>query len=541
MVAGALEKIKIARPSRKQNDRTHYGRDLTLDDVDRALRQAARGNMLMITDLGRETLRLDASTSGMLNKRLNRAGAIGWSVVANDGSGRSEYDHGRAKARAEFVRAQLLNIPHFRERLNDLRWSTWDNRALHETRWEVTTGAAVGDSKLYTGWRAAELNWVHPRRLSFGQDRTVVVTNDYDPGSGFDPKGYRVQDLPEKFVVSTPRLFCDYPELEGLSIRCQYWSFFKRLSARERVALMEIFAAPWRLAYSDGERPVNKDTMEAAFDTLVRMNSRNAAWLPHGTRAMFIQPDASSGMTHKDVIDHAVAELAKLIVGATGTSDAISTGLGSALGDVHLSEEDMIIATDLYMLADVIEHRLVSPIIELNYGPEELPYAPIFQFDVRGIIDRDKAHDRVAKALEIGIPLPVEQVYEMLGYRQPRDGEPVLQKVLDPETMGIPGAMPRVRIVYPIGGAPPPGELSMEPTEALGGALPPVSGALPPGPAPAPAPALPPRNGAVPSPDAPEDDGTHVTDERDPEDKKRKAPALPFASPSGLTDDSLED
>lgn len=531
-----LEKARYAKIDRRQNERIHYGRSVDLDVIDMALQRAARGNMLSVTDLGREALRLDGHLSGILNKRLNRAGAIDWNVVANDGSGRPDYDRGRARERADFVRAQLLQIPNFRDSLRDLSWAVWDNRACSEVAWSIGTGAEAGDSKLYVGFRPRELCWIHPRRLSFSQQRRVVITDDYDPGSGFLPKGFPVDELPEKFVVSTPRLFNDYPELEGLSIRSQYWSFFQRLGTRERIILVEVFGAPWRLAYSEGDDVgPSDDTMREAFGVLQTMSSRNAAWLPHGTKPFFFTPPAGSGQTHKELIEDARFVLSKLVLGQTSSTDAVPTGLGSSIADTQLTEEDLIIASDLRSTAGVIEHQLTDRIIELNYGPEELIYAPLFEFEIKGQVDRQNEADRLSKTLAMGVPVAVEEVYEVLGYRQPRQGEPVMMLVADDS--GIPGAAPRNRIVFAPGNAPPPGELAIEPAEAIKITTDDTD-AVPSPKTPGP-PALPPNPGVE---DPSVDQGPDDSPPEEPTVEAADKPGIivPYESPSGLTDADRE-
>lgn len=467
--AHTLEQILYGKNvPRSQNDRMHWGRSTDLNVIDAAIRQAAAGNMIGITDLGRESvLNLDGHTTGVVNKRLNRAGAIDWMVVANSGIGRQNYDHKRAQARADFCRAQLMRIPMFRERLMDLSWGTWDNRASLETRWEVGTGATAGDPKLATGWRAADLYWIHPRRLSYNQNRDVVVLDDgmeWSASRDFKPVGFRLDDIPEKFVISTPRLFNDYREREGLLVRCMYWSFFQRLGTRERLELMEVFGSPWRLVTSK-EKLANVEAIKESFQTVEEMTAKRAGWLAPGTEAEFVQPNANAGQVHKEVIDDARFVISKFVLGGVATTDAVSTGLGSTIGDVQLSEEDLIIAADLFQRAAVIEHRLLDVIIELNYGPAELEYAPEFKFNIRGVVDREKNAGALKSAVEVGVDVALEQAYDLLNLRVPRTNEPRLSLVTVQGDMGINETRPRV--VYPAGTAPAPGDLAIQPEEAL--------------------------------------------------------------------------
>lgn len=469
--AATLEQILYGdRVPRTQNARTQYGRGLDLDIIDKAIRSAASGNMVALTDLGREAvLSLDGHTTGVLQKRLNRAGAIDWMVVANSGIGQQNFDHGLASERADFVRAQLMRIPFFRERLMDISWSTWDNRAALETQWEIGRGSVAGDSNLATGWRSVDLHWIHPRRLSFDQNRDVVVMDEGTEGraTDFRPKGYRLDDNPEKFIISTPRLFNDYREREGLLMRCMYWSFFQRLGTRERLALMEIFGAPWRLVSSPDAMPTtlnNKAIMES-FKTIEQMSAKSAGWLAPGVVADFIQPDPGSGTVHKDVIEDARLVISKFVLGGTATTDVQATGLASNIGDVQLTEEDLIIAADLHQREGVIEHRLIDVIMELNYGPESLAYSPEFKFNIRGVNDREESGRVLKSALDTGVDVALEQAYELLQLRMPRDNEPRVSMVTVPGDMGV--DITRARIVYPVGKTPPPGDLALQPEEPL--------------------------------------------------------------------------
>jgi phage gp29-like protein len=492
--AHTLEQVLYGKNvPRSQNERAYHGRSVDLNVIETAIKQAAAGNMIAVTDLGREAvLGLDGHTAGVLNKRLNRAGAIDWMVVANSGIGRIGYDHERARARADFVRSQLMRIPYFRESLTDMAWSTWDNRSASEVRWEVGRGSTVGDSSLMTGWRAADLFWIHPRRLSYNQDRDVVVLDDgqeWSASRDFRPKGFRLDDIPEKFIISTPRLFNDYREREGLLLRVMYWSFFQRLGTRERLELMEVFGSPWRLVTSK-DKIANTEAIRESFETIEQMSARKSGWLVPGAEAEFIQPNAGAGQVHKEVIEDARYVISKFVLGGVATTDAVSTGLGSSIGDVQLTEEDMIIAADLFQRAAVIEHRLIDPMIELNYGPTELEYSPEFKFNIRGVTDIEKNGRALKSALDVGVDVPLEQAYEMMNIRQPRENEPRLSLVSVPSEFGQVETRPRT--VYPAGTAPAPGDLALQPEEALDV------------PTPAPgAPQLQPGQVTIPNPDDP--------------------------------------
>lgn len=535
-----------------EKQRRFFGKSLDMDAIDLAMRNAARGGMVQITDLGRESLVLDGHMTGLVQKRFGRGAAIDYQLSANDGLGQTDFDQGRAKAYSEFCARQLKGIPDFRERLTDLQWGVWDNRALLEIEWQVVSGREVGDSSLPIGWKVRKLHWIHPRRISYTQSRDLIVINPQRMGLDFATTGFLPDSIPEKFVGYTPRLFSDYAEREGLIWRAQYHSYFARAGTRERLSLMELFGAPWRVAYSDGDNPVNADSMKEAFRVLQRMSSRNAAWLPHGIKAQLWQPGQGSGVVHKEVIEDSRDILSKLILGSTGSTDSTPTGLGSSIGDAMLNDQDLIIASDLLRLAEKIQSALTDRIIEMNYGVLALPYAPEFGFDLEVLLNRGQEIANVKVAAEAGMRLPIEQVYKRTGYRIPRPNEPYITFVQQPSESGMPADPGRPMIVYPPGTAPPPGDLAIAPEEALhlGDDEPPAPSGTPPKPPAAPtvdpgegppAPPKPPKPPAPPGKPAP---GAAPKDPKAPPDDAEKKPSLsipmPFEAPSGLTEHERE-
>jgi len=323
-------------------------------------------------------------------------------------------------------------------------------------------------------------------------------------------------------------------------MRALYWSYFGRSGTRDRLTLMEIFAQPWRIAFSTGDKPANQDSVKDAFRVLQRMSGRNAAWLPPGVQAQIVQPGAGAGVVHKDIIEDSRFVLSKLVLGSTGSTDAIPTGLGSSIGDAMLNDQDLIIATDLLRLASKVEAALTDRIIEMNYGILALPYAPTFGFDLEVLLDRGKEIGNLKTATEAGLRIPIEQAYSRAGYRQPRDNEPYLAFVVVPPSYGMPADPGRSRIVYPAGTAPPPGDLALEPEEAIDvsaepapGPNQPQPGAPPPAtPPPTPAPLPAPEPGAAPPPGKPGEAPGEVPGAA----ASTHAVPMPFDAPSGLTE-----
>lgn len=480
---------------RSENYRTHYGRSLDLQRIDYSIRTANLGYMLPMTDLGRETISLDGHCSALLQKRLNRVAALDWTVEAAKGEG---VDKGRAEEYATFVRHHLELLPNFRERIMDLAWGTFDGRAASEIGWRA-------DGRFY---RPDDLYWIHPRRLSFGPNRDLRIVDSMRAGTGFQPDvGFPLEQCAYKFVRYTPRIFGDYQEREGLLPRVLYWSFFVRFGTRERMMLLELFGKPWRIVMPKGDPSFlhNQATLDSAFDAMNALGSQSTARLPPGMEVMIAQPQKGAGDVHDQAIDHAMKVLSKLILGATGTTDAVSTGLGSSIGNAHVSEEDLIIASDARRLAEALESGLTDAMIAVNFGPSQLTHAPRFILRTDPPLDREQEGNRIGKALEVGLDIALEEARDKLGFRAVEPDEPVLRRVQRQAPPGQLAPPPGNEIVYPVGTAPAPGEISDSPFVALnlpGGADndngdPPLPPSLPP------APGSPPAGGGAPPPALP--------------------------------------
>jgi len=469
-------------PANETTSRTHYGKALDLARIDWAIRQAEQGAMRELTDISRETVSLDGHLSATLQKRLNRLAALDWDLVPAEGEG---VDGTKADAYARYVRHQLEAIPRFRDAITDLAWGVFDARAASEIGW-VRLGA---------DWAVPGLYWIHPRRLSFGSRRDLrVVDPQHQSSTGFRDVGFPLESIefPYKFITYKPRLFSDYPEREGLAPRCLYWSRFARFGVSERNLLLELFGRPWRVVKIIPSETglINEESARAAFEAAKNLAGQNVARLPPGFDLDIHQPFTGAGQVSGEVIDHASKVISKLILGSTGTTDAVSTGLGSSIGDAHLSEEDLIIWGDARRLAETIEDALTDAIIAVNFGPAELIHAPKFIFRTEAPISREAELARIKGALEIGLRVSEEEAQERLGVREVKPGSAYLVRVQRAPEFGQVGVNPPApELVYPTGHAPPPGELAPAPDTSINvpgdgdSSLPatPAPGALPPG------------------------------------------------------------
>lgn len=426
-----LKRVAYGVPPYQDQNRTRYGRSLTLDRIENALRGAQHGYMRDLCDMARETMSLDPHLTSVLSKRINAVASLPWEVRPAEGPG---VDKERANSYAEFVREQVSLIPSFVQAIKQLAWGLFDGRSALEIQWvnreQVSSDGTRGQ------WRAAELTWIHPRRLQFGPERELRISDDAVSYS-FAPLGVALRDFRCKFVEFKPQLFGDYPELEGLAPRCLYWAFFKRFGARERMILVELFGKPWRIVTVDAESDAGAQDLANAATIADQLGGVSTAQMPRGTKLDVVPVDPGAGEIHKEIIAESDKQISKLVLGQTGTTDAMPGALGGGTQAMVMKDEQLLIAQgDAHLLSDAIEDYLTDAIIELNFGTQALLHAPRFVLRADSPTDRKADTERMKLALELGLALPVDQAYEMTGFRKPEAGDAVIRMVDMPNGMG---------------------------------------------------------------------------------------------------------
>lgn len=441
-----------------------FGRQVSLTRIEYVIQMARSGSMREIADLLRETVEMDPHLGSVLNKRFRSISSLPWEVYPASGVG---IDKERALFYAEVVRAQLRQLASFRENLNQLAWALFDGRACHEILWsELLPGSTLSSPKFGEAtYAVSELAWIHPRRLSFGAQRELRVTTDAG-AAGFD-RGVDVRAIPDKFIWWLPQLFGDYPEREGLGIRALYWSFFKRFAQRERMILTEIFGKPWRIVEVDENSTASHDELLQADRIADSLGASYTARMPRGTRLNVVAPSSGAGATHSEVIRESDAQISKLVLGQTGTTDGVPSGLNSNQSGVMQDEQLGVLTADAMSISELIETMLTDRIIAVNFGEMAVSHAPKFRLRADLPADRNVELARLKAAVESGLEVALSEAYEVSGFSVPDADQPIVKMVQPPTPPNAPVA-PAVRpgIVYPVGSAPTPGELVSAETEA---------------------------------------------------------------------------
>ena len=424
---------KVEPKSPRSEYRNMFGASLSMDRINSAIQCADIGDMEQITDLSRETIDTDPHLASVLQKRFANVSTLPWEVVPASGYG---IDKDKAQFYADVVREQLENLPDFRQILKQFAWAIFDGRCASENIWTpIQNGQRMESGKRV--WVALkQVNWIHPRLLSFNNNRDLVITDGsygylyWQPKDGIvlNEQTLKAQGLWGKFNWWLPQSFGEYSEREGLARRCLYWSFFKRFAARDRLVLLELFGKPLRYIEIDEESSASEEDIDAARTAADAMGSYFSAQMPRGAHLKFYNPGDLAGQNYEAAIERSNTELSKLVLGQTGTTDGTDAGLnGGAVSLVLQNTEYMILRHDAESLSEMVEDNICDRIIELNFGQEELFHAPRFslKFDVPA--DRGVEIDRLQKALDAGMIIAEDEAYEISGFRKPDQGEAVIK------------------------------------------------------------------------------------------------------------------
>ena len=408
--AAELRRVMIpAKLPRAERYRTIFGRSVDLGRIQSALLQADGGVMVELTDLESEMMSLDPHLSAIMRKRVGGIQSLPWRIDPASGAG---VDPDLAEEIADVVRQQLMAIPRFTERLVDLAWATFYNRAALEIHWVIQSGKIR--------WRPKSLEWVHPRRLAFGPERELRLISTFRRRGDFVEQGFALRDFPGKFITWQPRLFNEYPEREGLGPRTLYWAFFKRFSWRMRMALTELFGVPWRIVEVDKDATVSKEAMDDALEAAERLGQTTAARFGKGMKLNIPDLGEQRGelfaMNTSEVND----EMSKMVLGQPGTTESDANRASAIVGK---GEQDEIKSSDASGVGGSIQRDLVNGIVVLNYGPEAISHCPSFVLDAVPPRDAAKEQARIKEVVMLGVPVAVTEIREVGGVRVPDDDE----------------------------------------------------------------------------------------------------------------------
>lgn len=423
--------------------RRFFGSSVTPSTIEDVIRSAELGWMRDLTDLIYESIFVDGNFGHAVGKRFRKLAAMTPRVISASGDG---IDPDLADKYAAVVRQNLAWIPNLSDHIMQLNWGHCFGRSGLEKVWAENRAGALARLTV------DRFVWVHPRRIAFGPYREMRLRDDTGfGGMGFEAVGTDMSQ-PGKFICYKPQLYNENPEREGFGPRALYWSLFKRMSWRERMALLEVFGRAWRIVERDPEYrgEVGPKELEAALAIAEDLGPDTPAVMPDGLKLRLEKPDANSGQIHRDVKSDADDEISKIVLGETRTSESKPNALGSSGDQVAQEEQGSVVQGDAAGISACLTEQFAADIILQNYGPGAVDHAPKISLVYEPTPSRTEQITQTEKVYSFGIPLLKSEVYEKSGFTCPTPEDEakgnVIQKQAPPPMIpggfGAPGADP---------------------------------------------------------------------------------------------------
>lgn len=371
------------------------GANMTPTSVASALRQAELGYMSRYSDLLSECREKVPHLQTVLATRELSIAGCPWVVEPK------EHDKKRASKKAkeiaDYVNDRISSIPRFGEKLQHLAGGIYFGRSALEIQWKRDErGIAV-----------AELHGIHPKRLSYAVNWRIHLWdengNEYDHRLGTFPGIDLRADYPNKFVVHEPlTMGCEIPTRQGLGRVLCYFAMFWTFSQRDWMQFAELFGRPWRVGFFD-KALADEDDVALLKSAIQQMSTQTSAVLPNSVKFDLHQPKGQNRV-HLDLRQSLNAEISKVVLGQTLTTEAGGTKATHALGVVHDKVKDDILDNDGRSMSETITRDLVYPMVGMTYGwdvANEL--CPTFRLVTESEGDLDDELKRVCSLVDRGM------------------------------------------------------------------------------------------------------------------------------------------
>jgi len=398
------------------------GQHLTMATISAAMRTATMGYRLNWVDILNELVEREPHGQAVLAQRfLSVAGGRMEVIPAAFEAGSN--DAKAAKEVATWCEEKLSGIPKFKRAVSSLLWGIYYGVSANEVIYERDGNE----------WTPVRLAFIHSRRISYpAADNWDAYIWDQGPVANYrnigqDPTsklfGLKMADYPGKFILHEPQVRGDYPTREGLGRILGFWFALKALAVRGGAQTVERFAKPWAIAYfatqRDGHpRAATDDDIQKA-DSAVRalgMGSLSAATLPDSVKVVLERIASAAGgglMTHGEFIKIINAEISKVVLGQTDTTEAGPNGSRSATETRKEGTQEQA-RYDADCVCEDIVDCMLRPLLKFS-RPQDLKYCPTLKIHPAETPDPDSIMKRAKLAADCGMPVDADKVGPIVG------------------------------------------------------------------------------------------------------------------------------
>jgi phage gp29-like protein len=394
---------------------------LTPQTVSAVVNLANVGYLWQICDLLDEIREMDGHCASVVQKREQAVAGADWDILAAD----DPKDPEQLRI-AQWTKRELESVRGVQHCFSHLMGAAYYGHAVCEQIWIPINGRM----------RLVEMIPLHARRFAYAAltDWRLhlwdQVGNDKQPRLGMYP-GVPLDAFPTgKFVWHTPRIRGGYPQREGLGRTLLWYSMMKRWAFRDWMALGEWAGRGLRIGtFNTGldndpkKKRATEEHKNALKQALLSFSSSSPAVIAD-TTAIEVLAMAHDIKIHQELIAACDAQMSKVALGNTLTTEVGSTGGNRALGERQGDEQLMLAISDEKQLSETIRRLVIAPMVRYFFGPG-VP-VPRIRFAVapeESLLE----HAKVIKTLvEAGANIPQAYAYEKFRIPAPKDGEAVM-------------------------------------------------------------------------------------------------------------------
>ena len=339
-----------------------------------------------------------------------------------------------------------------RTRQQSLLRKPWEVRPASEEPRDIAIAAFVSDtleriagsfmddlrhigSALRYGYSIAELVWEPWDSSRHGERIVLRAIKDKMPEQfTFDTDEFgnvatlaqrqsgRKRTLPlHKFVHFAFEAEGENPYGRGLLSRCFWHDWFMREGWKFWAAYLERFGSPLiRATVPPGTKPSDKAALERVIESI---QDRTGIVVPEGFALEYVEATRGGVASYREFIEEQKEAIAIVVLGQTLTTYVGSRG-SQALGTVHQTTKQDIVAADAEAMATVVNEQIVRRLVDANYA--HVGRYPVWTWQMSSVSDLEAFARVIVRLRGSGIDVPTEWVYRTFGIPLPQPGEKVL-------------------------------------------------------------------------------------------------------------------
>lgn len=363
------------------------------------LRQAENGDTLAYLELAEAMEEKDLHYLSVLGTRKRAVSQLPITVEAADDSPEAEAD-------AQLVR-DWLSRDTLEDELFDILDAVGKGYSVGEIIWETSASQ----------WWPNRLIWRDPRWFQFDPiDGETLRLRDHT-ADGADLEAF-------KYVVHVHKAKSGLTIRGGLARAAAWGYLFKNYTIKDWVGFAEIYGIPFRLGrYDPG---ASADDRKALLRALAQMGSDAAGIIPKTTDIEFVDGKGSTadGAVFRELAEYIDKQMSKAVLGQTATTDAVATGLGGGLGNVHNDVRSDIERADAKLLAATLNSQVAQPLVMLNHGPRKK--YPHLRIGREESIDLKAMTEAIGFFVDRGLPVGVSHARKLTQTPEPKPDEALL-------------------------------------------------------------------------------------------------------------------